>query len=192
MAGLRGVRQVTRARAVARGAIAGVVIAATALAGCGDGDTLETEKSDRDSDLIVAAQKFGQAYLSGDSVALLELIEPTGSKQIEEEYSELVDSYGRPSGVVEVKNFGFEVTREDPLEADVSYSGQVCQPTLTNEFPETTVTGGAETETSTVNSGSIVVGEVTCADVRDAAPIFWQIEFVKVDGTWYGKLPGTT
>ena len=168
-----------------------VAIVVITLMGCGDGDARATSSTDEQSDLSVAAQEFGQAYLSGDSAALLDLIEPGRSEQIREEYRELVESYGRPSGVVELRDFGFEITREDELEGEVSYSGQVCQETLTNEFPETTIGGDADTNSSTVNTGSTVVGEVKCADIREAAPLFWQVGFVKVDGHWYGKLPGT-
>lgn len=185
MARLWGIREVKRRRVAA--AVGSAVIA---LAGCGDSDGT-TNAADPGSDLSIAAQEFGEAYLSGDSATLLNLIEPARSDRLQQEYRELVDSYGRPNGVVELKNFSFKITSENERGAEVSYSGQVCQPTLTNEFPETTLSGDADTEMSTRNTGSISVGAVRCAEVQDSAPLFWQIEFVKVDDHWYGKLPGT-
>jgi hypothetical protein len=173
-------------------AVALLLMAMGMSAGCGDdADRTETTGSDA-SDLDVAIDEFGRAYIAGDVEQVMDLLAPADRESLTDQEVDDLRSAWSPAGEVEVeiRDLDHEIVRRAASSVDVTYSGQRCAPEVRYESPPTTASGGAGDQGSVEGSGSAVTGDVVCHDIAEAFEEQPPVEFIEVDGAWYGTLAG--
>lgn len=140
------------------------------------------------TDLESVAEAWGVAMLTNDVASWVALLKPTDHDQIQPQLDDLEAL--APPGDVELRDLEVEVT-QDGDSAEVRYSGTRCAPTITKRFGPTSVVGDTPDPTSLTSDGEIIEGEVVCADLSamEDGP-FWPARLVRIDGQWYGTLPG--
>lgn len=142
----------------------------------------DTAKGDR-TDVILG---YGEALLRGDVAAMSTYLEPS----VQETWIES-DVYSGLSEIpvdskIEVNNLSFEILVDDGSRVEVAYLGERCARTVENQFSNTTVTDDQSNADGTVNSGTVVYGEVECFEIGGDRSA--DASFVAVSGRWFVEL----
>ncbi len=174
-----------------------MVVAALVLPACGDPRSAGVDDRQQStttsvvrSDLESVAEAWGVAVLTSDVASMVDLLEPTSREEVAPQIDQLEEL--TPPGEVELRDVVVDVVTQDGDSAEVRYSGTRCAPTISKQFGPTTVTGDATDSTSLSSDGVVVEGEVVCTDLSSAEDgPFSPFTFVRIDGEWFGTLPGT-
>ena len=170
--------------------LGGLALAAGWLSACGDPDPSDTAAAPAASDLDAVVEEFGRAYVTGDVQALLPLLDPAVSDALSPEELTALGAVSGRSSDVELREFAFRVLERTSDNATAVYSGERCAPTAINKFPVTTAGGGPDDTAASASEGQMTDGEVVCTDIAAAFETLPPVEFVRVDGQWYGTLEG--
>jgi len=171
-------------------ALSGLALVLGSLSACGDPDTGDTGAAPAVSDLDVVVERFGRAYVTGDVQALIPLLDPAVSGDLSPEELAALGTVGERSDGVELRDFSYRVLERTADEASAVYSGERCAPTAINEFPATTAGGGPDDTAEGTSEGQMADGDVVCTDIAATFDSLPPVEFVRVDGRWYGTLAG--
>jgi len=176
-------------RSIALIAFAGALLISCggATSGGSEGDgAASTAGSDRDA----VIEQFGRAMVSGDITALVSMLEPSVQASLTAEDRSSFEAVERSGGQAELKDFSYSIVREDQTSANVEYAGERCAPTVSQVFGPTSLAGDETSPDQSSTDGGAVIetGEVVCSDI--GAVLAAPVEFVNIDGRWYGRVPG--
>jgi hypothetical protein len=177
-------------RQLAALALAGLAPVLGALSACGDPDTSDSGAAPAASDFDGVVERFGRAYVTGDVQAIIPLLDPAVSGDLSAEELAAIGTLGERSGNVELRDFSYRVLERTSDKATAVYSGERCAPTAINQFPATTASGGPDDTAESSSEGQLAEGEVICTDIAATFETLPPVEFVRVDGRWYGTLAG--
>lgn len=168
------------------------LLLAGSLASCGDPVDRGSEPQVNDQDLEAVVKEFGIAIIKGDIPRLLEFVEPSVRQKISPDDRATLKELSGPSAQVKIEDFAYKVSRKGPASADVVYMGRRCAPQLSyRTYSSHGSEDGSTDPTSITPRGTVIEGKVSCRDIRKAYKVLSPVKFVKVDGRWYGKLPGS-
>jgi hypothetical protein len=179
---------------VRRSAIATVLVAVCVLAACGSDDGEPEEAGGAaSSELDAVIDDFGQALFAGDIEAVIALLPPDDRGDVD---TDGLEDLNPVAGQIEIRDLGHVIVSETSSSAEATYTGQRCAPDVASESSESSGSGqgagegeGEESVAEETTTDETAVGEVVCLDIAeeyDGEPF----EFVRVDGQWYGTLPG--
>lgn len=170
--------------------LAGAAVLLAGLSGCAGAsdDHVATEATATSRDEVVVA--FGRAMFTGDTAAMVDLLEPGAASTLSKADKELLAGLSPTADDVEVRHLAYETVSIDDDTLEVRYTGERCAPTQHTQFPETTAVAGPGDSGSSAAAGVQVDGEVTCASIADQQATRPPTRFVQVDGQWYATLPG--